>query len=229
MEVALETSREAGTYHAGGGRVGGWVGRDVATLLSLLGAALRKAQQQCFLPTCIRPQDLDAFLVSLGQLSARHAASASNATCRRSELTRGHFPCYHSRRSRGGSGPRGRGASGSVAGGPAPDNGGLRFAQQPIGPTPIAGGGELTLAWPQCMQFMSQQLPPQHQQPCTQSILDIPNAQSTPTVSQSASPGTARFFVSSTAVAMPIDLCSSGTGWCARWQCRKCEHGRHRR
>ena len=44
------------------------------------------------------------------------------------------------------------------------------------------------------------------QQPCTQGILDIPNAQSTPTQPQSASPGTARFFLSSPAVAMPSEL-----------------------
>ena len=48
-------------------------------------------------------------------------------------------------------------------------------------------------------------------------ILDIPNAQSTPTQPQSASPGTARFFVSSPAVAMPVELWrSTGLGgWAA--------------
>ena len=64
--------------------------------------------------------------------------------------------------------------------------------------SPAAGFDvERVQAWPQCTQLVSQQ------QSCTQSILDIPNAQSTPTQHQSASPGTARFFVSSPAVAMP--------------------------
>ena len=63
---------------------------------------------------------------------------------------------------------------------------------------------ERVQACPQCAQLVSQQQP--QQQLCTQSTLDIPNAQSTPTQRQSASSGTSRFFVSSPAVAMPNEL-----------------------
>ena len=62
----------------------------------------------------------------------------------------------------------------------------------------MAEGGQRAQAWPQCMQFVSQQQP--QQRLCTQCILD-----SSPTQPQSATPGTARFFTSS-AVAMPNEL-----------------------
>ena len=55
VEAELETSREVGAHHAG-------CGRDVATLLSLLAAAIRKGQQQCYLPPGIRNPDLESFL-----------------------------------------------------------------------------------------------------------------------------------------------------------------------
>ena len=44
------------------------VGEDVATLLSLLAAAIRKGQQQCHLPSGTRNQDLEPFLATLGQM-----------------------------------------------------------------------------------------------------------------------------------------------------------------
>ena len=43
VEAALETSREAGAHRAG-------FGGDVGMLLSLLAEAIRKGQQQCYLP-----------------------------------------------------------------------------------------------------------------------------------------------------------------------------------
>ena len=61
VEAALETSREAGAHRAG-------FGGDVGMLLSLLAEAIRKGQQQCYLRPGIRNQDLESFLVSLGQL-----------------------------------------------------------------------------------------------------------------------------------------------------------------
>ena len=85
--------REAGTYHAG-------CERDAATLLSLLAAAFRQGQQQCYLPSSIRNQDLDAFLVTVGQpallfpsaASPRHAACASHAICDCTERAGGNRP-----------------------------------------------------------------------------------------------------------------------------------------
>ena len=90
------------------------------------------------------------------------------------------------------------GASSSGAGGPVHGFSCHHPAAQPVGATPVAEGGERVQAKP---QLVSQQQP--QQQLSTQSVLDIPNAQFTPTQHQSASPGTARFCVSSPAVAMP--------------------------
>ena len=61
VEAALETSREAGVYHAG-------CGTGVATLLSLMAAAIRKGQRQCYLPPGVRNQDLEPFMAMLGHL-----------------------------------------------------------------------------------------------------------------------------------------------------------------
>ena len=53
------------------------VGRDVATLLSLLAAALRKGQQQCNLPSNIRNQDLESFPATLGATTLLFLGAAS--------------------------------------------------------------------------------------------------------------------------------------------------------
>ena len=65
VDPALETSREAGTHS------------------SLLAAALRKGQQQCYLPFSIRNQGLDAFLVTLGQLHAWRAQATQSAAAQK--------------------------------------------------------------------------------------------------------------------------------------------------
>ena len=96
------------------------------------------------------------------------------------------------------------GASSSGAVGFAHVLGGLHAPAQPVGATLVAEGGERAQARPQCIQFVSQQ--PPKQQLCTQSILDTPNAQPTPTQPQSPSPSTERFFVSSPAVAILNEL-----------------------
>ena len=82
-------------------------------------------------------------------------------------------------------------------------------AAQPVGDTAVSEGSE----WPAvqgllCVQLSQQQ--PQ-QQLCMQSVLDIPNAQFAPTQHKSASPGTARFLVSSPACchAWVADQCGS--------------------
>ena len=65
----------AGDHHAG-------CGRDVATLLSLLAAANRKGHQQCYLPPGVRNQDLESFLVTLGQMHQFFAGPQVPATPR---------------------------------------------------------------------------------------------------------------------------------------------------
>ena len=88
-EAALETFREPGTYTAG-------CGEDVATLVALLGAALRwKGQQQCHLPTCFDGQDNgnaeEIVLVFPRTAGPYHTAYVSNASRRSTERC----PCNH--------------------------------------------------------------------------------------------------------------------------------------
>ena len=97
----------AGTYHAGHGD-------DVATLLSLLAAALRKGQQQCHLPCSVRNQDLKSLLATLGQLRACFSGGRKsplrrvrNGICGSTARGPGNHPSYPSQASRHGSGPRG--------------------------------------------------------------------------------------------------------------------------
>ena len=199
VEAALEPSREAGTCHSG-------CGVDVATLLALLAAALRKGQWQCYLPSSIGNPDLEAFLgharatalVFPGAASHRYAACASNQSAGAQNAVPATIPVtFPSNQAR-----QRATCSQSLA----------------VLATSFLLSGQLwwqevvgahCQARPQGAQVVSQQ---QHQQQHTRSILDVPKAQSTPTLPQSASPGTARFFVSSPAVAMPIELwASTGT------------------
>ena len=155
----------------------------MATLLSLLAAAIRKGQQQCYLPPGI--------CVTLGQVhqcfpgpgvpatpraQASQPAASQNAVPDSIPTTIPGFP----------------GAAGSRLDAGVSSFGAVDFAHDPSGHH-VAAHQLLQLQWQngvnerrraQCVQVVS------HQQLCTQSILDIPNAQSTPT--QSASPGTAR-------------------------------------
>ena len=120
VQAALETSREASAHHAGcvEGRRGG-MGEDVATLLSLLAAAIRKVQQQCYLLSGTRNQDLESLLVTLGKLHSffpgdtgpRNASCASIATCGIAERSSSFYPNYHSRFPRCG---RGQGGCGGI-------------------------------------------------------------------------------------------------------------------
>ena len=147
----------------------------------------------------VRNEDL-GILLGLTRPTALVFSWAAGATCGIAERSSSFLPASQARQGAGWM----RGASSSGAVGSAHDPSGLHGAAQPVGATPVAEGGERAQAWPQCIQLVSEQQPQQQQ--CTQSILDIPNAQSTPTQLQSASPGTARFFVSSPAVAMPNEL-----------------------
>ena len=67
----------------------------MATLLSLLAAAIRKGQQQCCLPPGIRNQDLESFRVAFRQL---HSYFPVPATPR----AQASHPNYHSRRQEAG-------------------------------------------------------------------------------------------------------------------------------
>ena len=140
-----------------------------------------------------------------GAASPRNAACASNALCDCAERGRGNHSCCPSPASRHSSGPHGRGS--------------LELWCSCLLAITVSSNLE-QLLWqevenksrhgPQGVQVVSQQQP---QQQCTQSTLDIPNAQSTPTHPQSASPGTACLSASSPAVAVPVELCTStGSG-----------------
>ena len=148
VEAELETSREVGAHHAG-------CGRDVATLLSLLAAAIRKGQQQCYLPPGIRNQDLESFL-TIGHMRSffpepqrSQPAAPHNAVPASIQTTIPSFP--------GTAGSRvDARASSSDAVGFAHDPSGLHAAAQTVGATPVSEGGERAQAWPQCIQFVSQ-------------------------------------------------------------------------
>ena len=87
--------------------------------------------------------------------------------------------------------------------------------------TPVAGGAQGQV-WLQGAQVVFQQ---HHQQQRTHSILNTPNTQHTPSQSQSTSLGTARFFVSSLEVAMPIlEACTFKSAWVSRR--KKASHSR---
>ena len=143
VKAALETSREAGAHHVG-------CGGDVATLLSLLAAALRKGQQQCYLPPGIRNQDLESFLVTLGQLhsffprphfaatpraQASQPAAPHNAVPSSIQATIPGFPGMAGGRADAGAVGLAHGFCGHLP------------ATQPVGATPVAEGGERVHAW----------------------------------------------------------------------------------
>ena len=93
------------------------------------------------------------------------------------------------------------GASSSGAVGFAHDLGGLHAAAQPVGATPVAGGEKRRhgpSAYSSCLSNSH-----------NSSFAHRASSTSTPTQPQSASPSTARFFVSSPVVAMPNELWSS--------------------
>ena len=97
------------------------------------------------------------------------------------------------------------GASSSCAVGSAHVFIGPHAAAQPVGASPMAEGGERRRHGPSAYSScLSNSF--------AHSILDIPNAQSTPTQPQSASPDTARIFLSSPAVAMPNELWAIAPG-----------------
>ena len=185
---------EAGTYHASSGE-------DVATLLSLLPAALRKGQWQCCLPSSIRNQGLESFFglahtttrLLLGAARPRYAACASNAICDCTECGPCNHPCYPSWASMHGSGPPW-----------AP-----RFlVQLALLMTLMA----IILSSNLSGQLRRQEVvnkarhDPRAYRSVSQQHPSAPNAQSPPTQLQSASLGIARFFVSSPAVARPVEL-----------------------
>ena len=125
VEAVMETFREAGAYHAGG--------RDVATLVALLGTALRNGQQQCILPPPLcgrsRPGRRPGHARETALVLPR-TASPSHSTCPSSARHWGtkRSACNHPGiRSRGtGCGGRspGLGSSGSGAGDPVHTLGG---------------------------------------------------------------------------------------------------------
>ena len=92
------------------------------------------------------------------------------------------------------------GASGSDAGDYIHGLGGQPNLVSSVAATPMAGP---RAHGPACPQLGNHR---QQYQQQTWLILDIPNAQPTPTLSQLAPPGKARFFASSPAVAMPVEL-----------------------
>ena len=155
VEAAQETSSVAGTCHVG-------YGNDVATLLSLLAAALRKGQQQCHLPCSVRNQDLKSLLATLGQLRACFLGPQVPATPRAQRNLRQHrtrprqpsqlpFPGVQARQRATWS----PGASSSGAANSAHDPVGHHVVEQPVGATPVAGGGAEGQTWPQGVQFVS--------------------------------------------------------------------------
>ena len=80
----------------------------MATLVALLGAALREGQQQCYLPPTIGRLDLKSILAMLGKLhlcfpgtaSTHHTACASNASRWSAERCLGNHPRDRSRDTR---------------------------------------------------------------------------------------------------------------------------------
>ena len=153
-------------------------GGDVATLLSLLVAAIRKGQQQCNLPPGIRNQDLESFLVTLGQLHFYFPGPQIPATPRaqapHGPPSQPPFPV--SQAQRGAGWMPGRRVLVLVV---------LFMALVAIirplnqlGPLQrqkeVNGCGHGLDAYSSCLNKQPQQ------QLCTQSVLDIPNAQFTP-------------------------------------------------
>ena len=178
------TSREAGAHHAG-------CGGDVA-------AAIRKVQQQCYLPPGIRNQDLENFLATRGQMhlffpgpqvpatpraQASQRAAPHNAVAASIPTAIPGFP--------GAVGSRvDAGASSSCAVGFAHVPSGLRAAAQPVGATPVTEESERAqaCAYSSCLSN-SHNSSIAHRASST-----FQNAQSTPIQPQSASPGTVTFL-----------------------------------
>ena len=160
VEAALETSSEAGAWHAG-------CGEDVATLTSLFAAA-----QHCYLPPNSRNQNLESFLVALGQLRSCFQGPQVPATPRaqasQTAASLNAVPAPFPNTLPGFPGPAVGRVDAGTSESPLNQKGQLQWQK--------GRRGEQAQVWPQCVQIGSHQQP--QQQLCTQDILDFPNAKS---------------------------------------------------
>ena len=177
----------------------------MATLVQLLTAALRKGQQQCYLPACIGNRELEMFLATLNQLHAcflgPQVPDTPRPQAQHNAGAQSTIPATIPASVPGQTGVVDErvvpGVSNVCAADAAHGNSVSPHVAYPVAATPVAGGGTQGQLGPQDMQIVPLQL--QH----TQSVLDIPNAQPSPTIYQTVSPCTARFFPSPPGVAMP--------------------------
>ena len=208
-EAALETSREAGAYHAGCGRERRGGGGTLAGSNLEGRTALQHRQLGAgILPGHARAIALE-FPWTTPRVPATQAAGAQNAVPATIPASRAASFVV-------------MGASSSGAAGLANDPGGHHNLASLVAATLVAGAqGQ---GWHQAVHVVHQQ---QYQQQHTRSILDIPNAKPTPSLSSQCHSATHVSLLRPVQVAMPIGLWANSELEIAReWRQRRREHGR---